>query len=181
MSPVLSPARIVIMGGPGSGKSTLARALGERLGLPVHHLDAIYWQAGWTVRPADEFRDILRTLIATPRWVMDGSFSAEREARLAKADLIIFLDIGVALRLFRVLRRWLAERGTARADMAPGCPERMDLAFLQYTLEYGGDRKRRLLAQCAPFASKLRVLRKRADVAALLREMDPAAADQAHV
>jgi len=38
--------RIIIIGSGGAGKSTLARALGERLGLPVVHLDAQFWQAG---------------------------------------------------------------------------------------------------------------------------------------
>jgi adenylate kinase family enzyme len=34
--------RIVILGPAGSGKSTLARSVGERLGAPVVHLDALY-------------------------------------------------------------------------------------------------------------------------------------------
>ena len=34
--------RIMVMGPPGSGKSTLARHLGERLGLPIHHLSLIH-------------------------------------------------------------------------------------------------------------------------------------------
>ena len=35
--------RILIIGCGGAGKSTLARALGEKTGLPVVHLDQIWW------------------------------------------------------------------------------------------------------------------------------------------
>jgi adenylate kinase family enzyme len=38
--------RVIIIGCGGSGKSTLARQLGERTGLPVVHLDKLFWNPG---------------------------------------------------------------------------------------------------------------------------------------
>lgn len=38
--------RILILGCGGAGKSTLARRLGAATGLPVVHLDGLYWQPG---------------------------------------------------------------------------------------------------------------------------------------
>lgn len=38
---------MAILGPSGTGKSTLARRLGRSLGVPVIHLDALYWRAGW--------------------------------------------------------------------------------------------------------------------------------------
>ncbi|MDL2203738.1 hypothetical protein QQF51_13830 [Brucella intermedia] len=46
--------RIMIIGGAGSGKSSLARALGDITGLPVVHIDTLYWQPGWVMQPRDE-------------------------------------------------------------------------------------------------------------------------------
>ncbi len=39
--------RVMVIGGPGSGKSTLARRLHAISGLPLFHLDQLYWRAGW--------------------------------------------------------------------------------------------------------------------------------------
>lgn len=38
--------KIMIVGSGGAGKSTLAKQLGEKLDIPVYHLDAIFWQPG---------------------------------------------------------------------------------------------------------------------------------------
>jgi len=36
-----APNRILVLGPRGAGRSTLARAIGERLEIPIVHLDAI--------------------------------------------------------------------------------------------------------------------------------------------
>ena len=59
--------RILIIGCPGSGKSTLARALKEKLGLPLIHLDQLWWQPGWEHVSREEFdarAGIYRTEVA---------------------------------------------------------------------------------------------------------------------
>ena len=56
--------RVMVIGSPGAGKSTFARAIAERLGLPLIHLDAEYWQAGWVEPPADEWRGRVVELVA---------------------------------------------------------------------------------------------------------------------
>ena len=39
--------RIIVVGCQGSGKTSLALRLGRNLGLPVVHLDVLYWRPGW--------------------------------------------------------------------------------------------------------------------------------------
>src|SRR5260370_39022325 len=53
--PSIGP-RVSIRGTTGSGKTTLGYTLGQRLGLPVVELDAIYWLPNWQAKPLDQFR-----------------------------------------------------------------------------------------------------------------------------
>ena len=114
-----SARRIAIMGGPGSGKSTLARALGARLDLPVF----IHWKPDWVERPQSEKRTLVRDVLAQEAWVFEGGFSAIQAERLARAEVVIWLDLPYALRMWRVLRRTARWYGQVRPDMQDGCPE----------------------------------------------------------
>ena len=49
-----APRRIWICGNSGSGKTTLAKQLGESLGLPVYHRDAITWDKNDDIRSEEE-------------------------------------------------------------------------------------------------------------------------------
>ena len=51
---------------------------------------------------------------------------------MARADRIILLDLPRRVTMPRILRRVARYRGQVRPDSAPGCPERLDLAFLIY-------------------------------------------------
>lgn len=84
--------KILILGCPGSGKSTFARALGERTGLPVVHLDNIWWRADGTHISREEFDRALAELLAGEKWIMDGDYSRTYEVRIRASDMLIFLD-----------------------------------------------------------------------------------------
>ncbi|HJQ34317.1 MAG TPA: DNA topology modulation protein [Pyrinomonadaceae bacterium] len=138
--------KILVIGTGGAGKSTFARALGERLGLPVIHLDREYWRAGWVEPPKDEWRQRVEELSARAAWVMDGNYSGTFDVRFDACDTIIFLDLPRAVCLWRVLKRSVMYRRTLRPDMAEGCPERLDFKFIQWIWGYRSTRRPKVLA-----------------------------------
>lgn len=59
--------RVLIIGSSGAGKSTLARELEPILGLPVIHLDAVFWQPGWREMPKDAWKARVAELVQRRR------------------------------------------------------------------------------------------------------------------
>jgi adenylate kinase family enzyme len=58
--------RILIIGCGGAGKSTLARQLGDKLGLPVVHLDKLFWHPGWVESSKEEIDEKIRIEMEKP-------------------------------------------------------------------------------------------------------------------
>jgi adenylate kinase family enzyme len=146
--------RILVIGSPGSGKSTLAHALAAKTGLPLHHLDQIFWLPGWIEPSKPEFVATVAALAEAPRWIVDGNYSRTLPALLARAEIVVLLDLSPFRCTWRIFRRWFAARGRVRADMAPGCPERLDLGFLWYVLSFRLRRLPRLQAKLAGFGGE---------------------------
>lgn len=132
--------KISIIGYSGSGKSTLAQKLGERLSLPVLHQDSVHWLPDWQERaPEESDRIVSAFLDAHPEgWIIDGNYRKMAYARrMAEADRIVCLEFSPPVCLYRVIKRWLTNRGRTRPDMGEGCPEKVDWAFLCWVLKGG--------------------------------------------
>ncbi|MBC2890384.1 DNA topology modulation protein FlaR [Gordonibacter massiliensis (ex Traore et al. 2017)] len=167
--------KIAVIGYSGAGKSTLARQLGEAFGAPVLHLDAVGWSAGWRLRDVDEARSIVAAFLgAHDGWVVEGNWrKLDRGRRYAEADVVVMLDFPRARCLWRAWRRHRSNQGAEREDMAAGCPEKFDLAFVRWILHDGRTRSERDRYErvAADFPDKMVVLKNPRDVAAFLESM----------
>ena len=148
--------RVAVIGAGGAGKSTFARKLGDRLDLPVMHLDRLYWRPGWVPTPPEEWRERQARLVAEPRWIIDGNYGATLDLRLQAADVVIFFDVPRRVALCGALLRWL--RGRGRELQAPGCPERLDVEFLRWIWRYRHDSRPRVLAALRDHAGSAEVI-----------------------
>jgi adenylate kinase family enzyme len=128
--------RVLVLGSPGSGKSTFARKLGDVAGLPVIHLDQLFWEPGWVQVPNEVFLQRLRDVLAREKWIIDGNFASTLDLRVPHADQIILLERSRLACVARVGRRVALSHGITREDMAPGCPEKLDFEFLKYVWRF---------------------------------------------
>lgn len=130
--------RIIIIGCGGAGKSTLARALGEKLKIPVIHLDSLFWQPGWVETEREAFDKMLQSVMEQPQWILDGNYRRTMAQRIARCDTVIYLDYSRLTCLTGVLKRVFSYRGKVRPDMGAGCPEKLDWQFLRWIWSYNG-------------------------------------------
>ncbi|MBI1818039.1 MAG: AAA family ATPase [Deltaproteobacteria bacterium] len=141
--------RVAIIGSGGTGKSTLATLVSQRTGLPVVHLDPLFWRREWTQAPRDESLRDFDAVIARDRWILDGNFlvgqSGKEDARFGRTDTVIFVDPPRTTCLWRVLRRLVRDRNALRPDLPEGCTERLDFSFLRWVWSYPQTTRPRVL------------------------------------
>lgn len=136
--------KIAVIGYSGSGKSTLAATLGKQLSIPVLHLDAINFEAGWAERNREEAKALVADFLQHESWIIDGNYGELYfNERLTDADRIILFQFSRVRCLIRVLRRYQMYKGQTRPDLAENCPEKIDAEFLFWVLFKGRSRRRR--------------------------------------
>ncbi len=112
--------RIIVTGLAGSGKSTFSRALGATTGLPVLHLDLLFWQPGWTAPTPEDWRATQERVLSEDAWIADGNYHETLELRLKRADTVVMLDTPWPVCFGRALQRSVRDFG---GEMPEGCPD----------------------------------------------------------
>ena len=150
--------RILVIGSGGAGKSTLARRMGERLRVPVIHLDALYWRPGWVTAPPDEWNREVARLIAGDSWILDGNYSRTLDVRIPAADTIVFLDLPRLVCLWRIMKRRVQFHQRSRPDMPAECPERVSWQFIDWVWNYPRRQRPRVLERLHAVAAEKHVV-----------------------
>jgi adenylate kinase family enzyme len=92
----------------GSGKTTLAARIGAALDVPHVEIDGLFHGPGWTQRP--EFMDDVEEFTRHDAWVTEWQYGPARPVVLARADLVVWLDLPTPQVMWQVSSRTLRRR-----------------------------------------------------------------------
>ena len=144
--------RVIVIGSPGSGKSRFSRALHQATGLPLVHLDLLYWNADQTVVPRSVFLERLQEAVAQDAWIIDGNYASTMEMRLKNADTVFWLDYPTEVCLAGLRER----RGKPRPDMpwVERADGEGDAEFWEYVRHFRETNRPAILALLARYPEK---------------------------
>lgn len=163
--------KVMICGCGGSGKSQLARDLGQRLGLPVTHLDMEFYDEDWTPLDQESFAERQQQLVADEKWIIDGNYASTMPTRLATADTVIFLDLPARTCLWGILQRRRHHRG--HDALSRHLRGRLSWGFVKYILGYRRTMRPKVQGLIAEHATgTAHTLRSRRQVRRFLASLD---------
>ena len=141
--------RIIVIGCPGSGKSTVSRALHNKTGIPLYHLDMMYWNADKTTVEKSVFLERLTAVLKKNEWIIDGNYGSTMGLRMAACDTVIFLDYPLDVCLDGIRER----RGKPRSDM-PWIETEEDAEFIEFIKSYNEQQKPKVLELLGKYSDK---------------------------
>lgn len=163
---MISLKKVIVIGCPGSGKSTFSKALAQKTGLPLHHLDLMYWNGDKTTVEKSVFLARLSQVLSGEEWIIDGNYASTLELRLAACDTVFFFDLPREVCLAGVRAR----QGKQRSDM-PWVETEEDEEFLRFITEYREKERPRVLSLLGAQKGKsIRIFQSRKEADAALAE-----------
>ena len=156
--------KIIVIGCPGSGKSTVSRALHNKTGIPLYHLDMMYWNADKTTVEKSVLLERLSVVLEKDEWIIDGNYGSTMELRMAACDTVVFLDYSLDVCLDGIKER----RGKPRSDM-PWIETEEDAEFIEFIKSYDEQQKPKVLELLKKYSDKnIIILESREQVDAFL-------------
>jgi adenylate kinase family enzyme len=86
--------KIIVLGCPGGGKSVFSKRLHDVSGLPLIHMDNLWWKPDRSHISREEFDRKLEEILQGDKWILDGDYSRTYEVRFQACDTVFFLDYG---------------------------------------------------------------------------------------
>ena len=132
--------KVIVIGCPGSGKSTVSWALHNKTGIPLYHLDMMFWNADKTTVEKEVFLERLSDVLEKDEWIIDGNYGSTMELRMMACDTVFFLDFALEVCLDGILER----RGKPRSDM-PWIETEEDAKFIEFIEKYNDEQRPKVL------------------------------------
>ena len=143
--------KVIIIGCPGGGKSTFARTLAEKTGLPLYHLDNMYWNADRTHVEKPVFLERLREAMSGDAWVIDGNYNSTMEMRMDACDTVFFLDYPAEV----CMAGAEARKGTKRTDIPwVESKDDRDEEFINFIKAFREESRPRILALLTQYSDR---------------------------
>ena len=141
--------KVIVIGCPGSGKSTVSRTLHNKTGIPLYHLDMMYWNADKTTVEKSVFLERLFAVLEKDEWIIDGNYGSTMELRMVACDTVIFLDYPLDVCLGGIKER----RGKPRSDM-PWIETEEDAEFIEFIKNYNEQQKPKVIELFEKYSDK---------------------------
>lgn len=141
--------RMLVLGSGASGKTTFSIKLAAKTGLPLFHLDSLFWNPGWKATDSVTWENTVEALVGKEQWIIDGSYGGTLELRIPRADTILFIDIPSWRCIWNIIKRRIKYAhifGLTRPGMPPDCPEQLYFSFLIWVWRYPKVNKPKVLA-----------------------------------
>ncbi len=129
--------KIAIAGISASGKSTISRTIAEKTGLPLFHMDQLFWKGNWEEIPEAEYLKTHAELIKKDEWIIEGYVDEKMSDRLKAADIVLYLDYSGVRCALQLVKRWVQHRKKSRPELHEDAQEKFSWSFLWLVLTRG--------------------------------------------
>lgn len=152
--------KVIIIGCPGSGKSTFGRKLKSIIGLPLYHLDMMFWNEDRTTVSKEAFIRRLQEVMNNSKWIIDGNYGNTMEMRIKESDTVFYLDYPTEVCIEGIESR----KGQPRSDMPWVEHDNTDEEFIAFVNSYNSESRPKVIGLLEKYSSKnIIVFRSRAE------------------